>query len=412
MPQKANVPAIRFKGFTDAWEQRKLVEIAPLRGGFAFRSEEYVDEGVPIIRISNVLSDGTVGAEFAHYPEQDNDDLYTLKNGAALLAMSGATTGKVSLLNTDSPNKYYQNQRVGYFTPTNSCDYGFVGTIVRSHLFTDQLNIVLVAGAQPNVSAKDIDSFEFMIPCSQSEQKKTAQLFANIDNLITLYQRKLLKLKNVKKAMLEKMFPKKGCYFPEIRFAGFTDPWEQRKLNELAQFSKGSGYSKENLEETGTPIILYGRLYTKYEAVISIVDTFVEPKPGSVFSRGGEVIVPASGETAEDISIASVVEKSGILLGGDLNVITPAKSIDPTFLAISISTGTPHRDMAKMAQGKSIVHLHNSDLEKIDLLYPKQDEQKMISSYFRHLDNLITLYQSKHEKLQNIKKACLERMFV
>ena len=143
---------------------------------------------------------------------------------------------------------------------------------------------------------------------------------------------------------------------------------------------------------------MYGRLYTKYETVISNVDTFADPKHSSLFSRGGEVIVPASGETAEDISIASVVEKSGIMLGGDLNVITPTKSIDPTFLAISISFGTPHRDMAKMAQGKSIVHLHNSDLEQIELFYPKFDEQKMISSYFRQLDNLITLHQRKPRK--------------
>jgi len=198
---------------------------------------------------------------------------------------------------------------------------------------------------------------------------------------------------------------------PAIRFKGFTDAWEQRKLKELVQFSKGSGYSKADLKEEGTPIILYGRLYTKYETVISSVDTFADPKPGSVFSRGGEVIVPASGETAEDISIASVVEKSGIILGGDLNVITPFKNTDPAFLAISISTGEPHRDMAKMAQGKSIVHLHNSDLEKIDLLYPKHDEQKKISSYFQHLDNLITLHQRKLLKLKNVKKAMLEKMF-
>ncbi len=198
---------------------------------------------------------------------------------------------------------------------------------------------------------------------------------------------------------------------PKIRFAGFTDDWEQRKLKELVQFSKGSGYSKADLKEEGTPIILYGRLYTKYETAISNVDTFADPKPGSVFSRGGEVIVPASGETAEDISIASVVEKSGIILGGDLNVITPFKDIDPAFLAISISFGTPHMDMAKMAQGKSIVHLHNSDLEKIDFLYPKHDEQKKICSYFRQLDNLITLHQRKLSKLNNIKKAMLEKMF-
>lgn len=175
----------------------------------------------------------------------------------------------------------------------------------------------------------------------------------------------------------------------------FALSWEQRKLGNMVSFSKGSGYSKGDLKENGTPIILYGRLYTKYETVISEVDIFADEKKGSVFSKGGEVIVPASGETAEDISIASVVEKSGILLGGDLNIITPPDEMDSAFLAISISNGKPHNDMAKMAQGKSVVHLHNSDLEKIDLPYPNYDEQRRISGFFSDLDNLITLHQRK-----------------
>ena len=169
--------------------------------------------------------------------------------------------------------------------------------------------------------------------------------------------------------------------------------WEQRKLGEMVQFSKGTGYSKSDLKESGTPIILYGRLYTKYETVITDVDTFADSKPGAVYSHGGEIIVPASGETAEDISIASVVEKSGVLLGGDLNIITPPTSLDSAFLAISISNGKPHDDMAKMAQGKSVVHLHNTDLEKIELTYPSFEEQAQISTYFKRLDNLITLHQ-------------------
>ena len=198
---------------------------------------------------------------------------------------------------------------------------------------------------------------------------------------------------------------------PAIRFAGFTDAWEQRKLGGLVQFSKGTGYSKADLKEKGTPIILYGRLYTKYETVISDVDTYADARDGSVYSRGGEVIVPASGETAEDISVASVVEKSGILLGGDLNIITPPADLDPAFLAISISNGKPHDDMAKMAQGKSVVHLHNADLEKIDLMYPCYTEQMQISTYFKNLDHLITLHQRKYSRLCNIKKSMLEKMF-
>ena len=180
----------RFLTLFYDWEQCKLGDISPLRGGFAFKSEEYADEGIPIIRISNILSDGTVGAEFAYCKEQTDDADFTLKNGAALLAMSGATTGKVSVLHAKNTDKYYQNQRVGYFMQSRDYDYGFVSTIVRSQMFLDQLSSVLVAGAQPNVSSKDIDGFKFMIPISKVEQEKLGELFFCLDNLITLHQRK------------------------------------------------------------------------------------------------------------------------------------------------------------------------------------------------------------------------------
>ncbi|WP_416794070.1 restriction endonuclease subunit S [Lactobacillus delbrueckii] len=179
----------------------------------------------------------------------------------------------------------------------------------------------------------------------------------------------------------------------------------------MANFSKGTGYSKSDLKGTGSPIILYGRLYTKYETIIRNVDSFVVPKSGSVFSKGGEVIVPGSGETAEDISIASVVEPAGILLGGDLNIIYPNSDLDPTFLAITISNGKPHFDMARRAQGKSIVHLHNADLKHISLKTPNLSEQKRISKIFEVLDQTITLHEEKKRQLERLKSALLQKMF-
>ncbi len=198
---------------------------------------------------------------------------------------------------------------------------------------------------------------------------------------------------------------------PAVRVKGFTDSWKQCKLGEMVNFSKGTGYSKSDLKESGTPIILYGRLYTKYETIISDVDTFVDEKPNSVFSEGGEVIVPASGETAEDISVASVVDQSGVLLGGDLNIVKPPLNLDSSFLAISISNGKPHHDMANMAQGKSVVHLHNSDLAKIDFPYPRYEEQCRISQYFKSIDHIITLHQRKLDQLKKLKKYFLQNMF-
>lgn len=204
---------------------------------------------------------------------------------------------------------------------------------------------------------------------------------------------------------------KKKKMVPQLRFPGYSGEWEERKLSELATFSKGSGYSKADLTEIGKPIILYGRLYTKYETVISEVDTFVSDNTNAVLSEGNEVIVPASGETAEEIARAAVVDKKGIVLGGDLNIIRPKSGIDQTFLALNISNGSQQKEMMKRAQGKSIVHLHNSDLKEVLLKYPCLEEQLKIGKFFNKFDYLIALHQQKLTHLQERKRGLLPKMF-
>ena len=183
---------------------------------------------------------------------------------------------------------------------------------------------------------------------------------------------------------------------PRLRFPGFNDAWEQRKLGELAWFTKGNGYSKADLTEQGEPIILYGRLYTKYQTAINDVDTFVSNLSSfTIKSSGNEVIVPASGETAEDIARASAVIKQGVILGGDLNIVTPKSIINSVFLALMLSNGRQQKELAKRAQGKSVVHLRNSDLQEVSLLYPSLEEQTAIGNFFRQLDAAIASHQRK-----------------
>ena len=176
-------------------------------------------------------------------------------------------------------------------------------------------------------------------------------------------------------------------------------------MGEVAEFSKGSGYSKGDLTETGTPVILYGRLYTRYETSIREVDTFVLPKKGSVYSKGGEVIIPASGETAEDIARASSVENPGILLAGDLNVVAPKSDMNSAFLALSISNGTPQKELAKKAQGKSVVHIHNEEIRELEIPFPRRAEQDRIAACLATFDDLITLHQRKTPTVKNLRDA-------
>ena len=200
---------------------------------------------------------------------------------------------------------------------------------------------------------------------------------------------------------------------PELRFKGFTDPWVQRNLSDLATFSKGKGYSKSDLVSDGFPAILYGRMYTNYESQIDdISDTFVADATDAVLSQTGDVIVPGSGETPEDIARASNVNVSGIVLGGDINIIRPdTEKMDSTFLALTISNVQQQTELIKRAQGKSVVHLHNSDLKKVNVVAPSKDEQSAISSLFTQLDNLIAANQRKLDLLKEQKKGYLQKMF-
>lgn len=206
-PQEGEtVPKRRFGGFEGEWEERDLKEIAPLRGGYAFKSSEFKEHGVPIIRISNILPNGTVGGSFAYYHELEDDANLSLSNGSIVIAMSGATTGKVAILNEFNNNKIYQNQRVGYFRRIEIIDYDFVSILVRTSAFMNQLSTVLVAGAQPNISSAQIGLFQFKIPKTKKEQQKIGQFFKNIDNQIATEESKLEKLKKMKEAYLEEMF--------------------------------------------------------------------------------------------------------------------------------------------------------------------------------------------------------------
>ena len=198
---------------------------------------------------------------------------------------------------------------------------------------------------------------------------------------------------------------------PIVRFRAFSEPWFQNQLSEVAEFSKGRGYSKKAIQPQGTPIILYGRLYTKYESVISNIDTYANMEKNSVISEGGEVIIPASGESAAEISRASCVTDGGVILGGDINIVKPHESLASSFIAITLSNGSQQRELSKCAQGKSVVHLHNSDLKAVKLFYPSYEEQSAIGTLFRTLDDLLSSYKDNLTNYQSLKATMLSKMF-
>ena len=413
MSEDKKVPEIRFAGFTDAWEQRKLGEVGTTYTGLSGKTKEDFGHGNgQFVTYMNVFSNPVGLPDMTEAVELDDSQNKVLF-GDVLFTTSSETPEEVGMSSVwleNAENTYLNSFCFGY-RPTVEFSPYYLAYMLRSSSMRKKITFLAQGISRYNISKNKMMDIEIPIP-NIEEQKQIGAYFHDLDHLITLHQRKLDKLVVLKQAMLEKMFPQKGNNVPEVRFAGFTGSWERRKVSELADFSKGSGYSKGDLKENGTPIILYGRLYTKYQFEIGEVDTFADIKPGSVFSKGDEVIVPASGETAEDIAIAAAVVKPGILLGGDLNILHPFGFMNPSFVALSISNGQPQKELARKAQGKSVVHVHNSDIQEVTICYPDREEQDKIVSVFSQLDNLITLHQRKHESLKRVKAALLQKMFV
>ncbi len=204
-PQKGEtVPRVRFKGFEGEWKKVKIGDVAPLTGGFAFQSGQFKTSGVPIIRISNILSSGIVGGDFVYYNEFKGDSEFRLYKGDVVIAMSGATTGKVA---TFEANDFgYQNQRVGKFSRTNLVNYELLSKLVSAPNFQKKIISKLTSSAQPNASSKDIDSIDLVVPEETEEQRAIASYFTALDAQITLHRERLEKLKQIKAACLEKMF--------------------------------------------------------------------------------------------------------------------------------------------------------------------------------------------------------------
>lgn len=416
MEKKQNVPALRFPGFSGEWKKKRLEEMgASFSYGLNAAATTY-DGQHKYLRITDIDDESRKfsGKELTS-PNVDlsnaSDYLdYKLQENDIVFARTGASVGKTYLYDTSDGDVYY----AGFLIRVKIDSKYDANFIFQKTLTSDYSHFVVVTSqrsGQPGINAQEYANWEMLVP-ELNEQKKIGRFLTDFDKNIFVCREKIKKLQQFQQAMLMKLFPREGAAEPELRFRGFSGKWKSQKMKDLGSFLKGKLYSKKNIQTSGVPLILYGRLYTQYELVIDEVDTFAVPYENSVWSIGGEVIVPASGETAEDIAIASVVKQKGILLGGDLNIIRPNDTVSSVFLALSISYGHIHNELAKRAQGKSIVHIHNSDLVQLDIRLPSIEEQKAIGDFFYQLDRYISLQQKKLERMQRLKAALLEKLFV
>jgi type I restriction enzyme, S subunit len=401
------VPRIRFKAYSEPWADEKIGDVlAEMRRPIVLEDNHRYELITVKRRNEGIVSRGhLLGRDILvkNYAQLKAGDFVVSKRqvvhgatGIVPPALDGAIVSNEYLTAVDSEKLLTEFLTIVASLPA-----------MRRKFFLSSYGVDI---EKLFFDADDWKGRSVLLPDIQ-EQSRIAQVFRNLDQLITLHHRKHEKLLSLKLAMIQKMFPKSGSKIPETRFHGFSRAWSSEEMKTLGTFSKGAGFSKSDLKASGTPIVLYGRLYTDYQTSIVRVDTFVEDRKGTLKSKGNEVLVPASGETSEDIARASALLASGIIIGGDLNIINPCERLDPYFLALALSNGQPKSDLARRAQGKTVVHVRAADISSVSISFPELREQVRIAAYFRSIDELILRHSNQIKKLQQIKLACQESMF-
>lgn len=290
----------------------------------------------------------------------------------------------------------------------NGCN-AFLYQLLFTKAFNQEVHKYSAGSIYPAINITEFKKIKVRIPKSMEEQRKIAAALAAYDEMIAVKTTKLETWQECKKRMVKEIFGRTkrfrdddGNEFPE---------WEEKTLGNVSTVKRGKGYTKKDLTDKGTSIILYGRLYTKYETKIENVDTFADVQKNSLVSIGGEVIIPTSGENSEDIARAATVEQQGVLIGGDLCVIMPNKDIfDSTFLAYAITYSKSHKDLVKKANGGIIAHLRVEDIKNLSVSLPCTEEQQKIGSFLAVIDKEIQIQKEFVKTYAEGKKRMMREL--
>ena len=415
MKENKTKPDIRFKGFTEAWEQRKLGEVVEFYNGD--RSSRYptdsdiVPDGIPFINAGDLVS-GRVKLDTANKITKEKYNELSgakIQRGDIIYCLRG-TLGKNAFIdNFDSGT--VASSLVDIRPKKIVGKYLF--QVLNSDIEYRQRTINDEGAAQPNLSAKNLSLFD--IPMSnKDEQTKIAEYFSNLDNLITLHQRECDQLKELKKSMLKKMFPRDESSIPEVRFAGFTDAWEQRKLGEVVEFYNGDRSSRyptdSDIVPDGIPFINAGDLVSgrvKLDTANKITKEKYNELSGAKIQRG-DIIYCLRGTLGKNAFIDNF--DSGTV-ASSLVDIRPKKIVGKYLFQV-LNSDIEYRQRTINDEGAAQPNLSAKNLSLFDIPMSNKDEQTKIAEYFSNLDNLITLHQRELEILKNLKKTCLKRMFI
>lgn len=426
MAEKDKIPEIRFKGFSNKWEERKYSEtFTKIPNNTLSRSElnyisglaKNVHYGDVLIKFGELLD-----VKRDEIPYITDDSLVIkfktlkLQNGDIVIADAAEDemVGKCTELVNVGEEFVVSGLHTIPSRPILSFASGYLGYFMNSPAYHTQLLRLMQGTKVLSISKTVLQDTAIIYPNDNSEQSKIGTFSSHLDHLITLHQRKYNKLGTIKKAMLEKMFPQNGAVVPEIRFKRFTDPWEERKLESI--------FNKIRNAFVGTASPYYvdeGHFYLESNNVkdgqinrnseIFINDEFYEKQKDN-WLHTGDMVMVQSGHVGHSAVIPPELNNSAA--HALIIFAEPKEKICSFFLNFQFQTTQVKKEIVNITTGNTIKHILSSEMKKFDVLLPEYNEQAQIGAFFNHLDTLITLQQHELEKLKNIKKACLEKMFV
>ena len=412
--EKRRVPKLRFPGFTEDWEQRKLNDFGIATGGISIESE-FVDGGTyKVINIGSYSEESVYNDQGLRVNKTDKTKSRILNKYDLTMILndktaSGNIIGRVLLIDQD--NTYVYNQRTERIEVDTK---DFLPMFLYHMLNAPEQRKYIVKASQGNtqiyVNWSTISNIDYMIPQLLLEQEKIANLFSLINKDITLHQRKLNNLKLKKKALLQKLFPKNEERYPELRFPGFTDAWEQRKLGDVAIIT-GGGTPSTNVPEYWngdidwySPVEIGKNRYVS-KSTRKITKLGLEKSSAKLLPIGTVLFTSRAG-----IGNTAILQAEGCTNQGFQSITPDSKELDTYFLY----TMTPRlkRYGEVTGAGSTFVEVSGKQMEKMSLVLPSLEEQKQIGRFFRTIDDSITLHQRKLDHLQLQKKALLQQMFV
>ena len=402
MTKKSDAPAIRFKGFSDAWEQRKLGDMMNVTSVKRIHQSDWTDSGVRFLRARDIVA--------AAKNEEPDDYLYISKEkyeeysalsgkvGVSDLLVTGVGTIGVPYLVRNLEPLYFKDGNIIWFQNSDKIDGKFLFYSFSAEQIQGFINESAGIGTVGTYTIESGKKTPISLP-NQIEQAKVGEFFQQLDNLITLHQRKFEKLTNVKKSMLEKMFPQNGSSYPEIRFKGFTDPWEQRKLGELVD-----RVVRKNINNESTLPLTISAQYGLVDQITYFNNRVASRDVSNYYLvLNGEF---AYNKSTSDGYPFGAVKRLDLYEKGVLStlyiVFAPKKEqqIDSDYLTVFFDTDRWHKGVAERAaegaRNHGLLNISAEDFFDIDLSVPKDIvEQKQIGAFIRQLDNLITLHQRK-----------------